>query len=229
MSPTPTNPTDRLREAVRAIHALKSPPPDGSQHYRAGFDAGLESAADAVEDLATAVHHVVDGALHLCHSGDHYCPEGLGQAAPAVWSDGDPLMEAIAAAVYDQCETHPEQALTVDDPRNIAAVAATVARRVLGTPTTNTEARDCGSTQPHQPHQFMRMDAVSQCPGTVVDDRATVLNERADFLESCLRNAADPEGDPRYWSAISDVIRGLRQLAAEAQQPAPAETEEPTP
>ncbi|WWM24849.1 hypothetical protein QBW33_13290 [Streptomyces sp. B21-104] len=98
-------------------------------------------------------------------AADHAAEHGAKPAPAGVWSDGDPLMEAIAAAVYDQCETHPEQALTVDDPRNIAAVAATVARRVLGTPTTNTETRSCGSTQPHQPHQFMRMDVVFQCPG----------------------------------------------------------------
>lgn len=42
---------DTLRQAaVRAIHALKSPPPDGSQHYQAGWDAGLEAAIDAVRD-----------------------------------------------------------------------------------------------------------------------------------------------------------------------------------
>ncbi|MER5678654.1 hypothetical protein ABT081_17105 [Streptomyces sp. NPDC002238] len=63
-----------------------------------------------------------------------------------------------------------------------------------------------------------------QTPAPAVD-RATVLNERADFFEGVLRNAADPEGDPRYWSAISDVIRGLRQQAAEAQQPTPAVAE----
>ncbi|MFF2731818.1 hypothetical protein ACFVS9_28405 [Streptomyces sp. NPDC058008] len=56
--------------------------------------------------------------------------------------------------------------------------------------------------------------------------RATVLNERADYFEGVLRNAADPGSDPRYWSAISDVIRGLRQQAAEAQQPTPAPAEE---
>jgi hypothetical protein len=55
-------------------------------------------------------------------------------ATPApVWIDGDPLMEAIAAAVYEQCDRHPEVAVTIDDPRNIAAVAAAVARQVLGT------------------------------------------------------------------------------------------------
>jgi len=49
---------------------------------------------------------------------------------PAVWVDGDPLMEAIAAAVWEQCRTeHPSSA--VDDPRNIAAVAASVARAAV--------------------------------------------------------------------------------------------------
>jgi hypothetical protein len=50
---------------------------------------------------------------------------------PAVWIEGDPLMEAIAANVWEQCAT--EQTIVVDDPRNIAAVAATTARQVLGT------------------------------------------------------------------------------------------------
>ncbi|WP_399553856.1 hypothetical protein OG473_39335 (plasmid) [Streptomyces anulatus] len=52
---------------------------------------------------------------------------------PAVWSDGDPLMEAVASAVWEQCRT--ENSIVVDDPRNIAAVAATVARQLLGTTT----------------------------------------------------------------------------------------------
>lgn len=46
---------------------------------------------------------------------------------PAVWVDGDLLMEAIAAAVWEQCRTDYPSSV-VDDPRNIAAVAATVAR-----------------------------------------------------------------------------------------------------
>jgi hypothetical protein len=46
---------------------------------------------------------------------------------PAAWVDGDPLMEAIAAAVWEHCCTEGTS-LVVDDPRNIAAVAAAVAR-----------------------------------------------------------------------------------------------------
>ncbi|TXS63817.1 hypothetical protein [Streptomyces sp. sk2.1] len=51
--------------------------------------------------------------------------------ADAVWADSDPLMQAIAAAVWEQCGT--ENSIVVDDPRTIAAVAATVARQILGT------------------------------------------------------------------------------------------------
>ncbi|MFH9269220.1 hypothetical protein ACH4KN_33955 [Streptomyces sp. NPDC017546] len=58
------------------------------------------------------------------------------QLRAAVWVDGDPLMEAMAAAVYEQCDRHPEVSVTIDDPRTIAAVAATVARQLLGTTTT---------------------------------------------------------------------------------------------
>jgi hypothetical protein len=48
-------------------------------------------------------------------------------AKTAVWADGDPLMEALAAAVWEHC--HTEGTSTVaDDPRNIAAVAASVVR-----------------------------------------------------------------------------------------------------
>ncbi|WP_406463008.1 hypothetical protein OHB07_16290 [Streptomyces sp. NBC_00111] len=54
-------------------------------------------------------------------------------ADPAIWSDDDPLMQAIASTVYEQCGTDPVSSIVVDDPRNIAAVAATVARRILGT------------------------------------------------------------------------------------------------
>lgn len=48
-------------------------------------------------------------------------------------------------------------------------------------------------------------------------DRATVLREAADFFDGCLRNAADPDSDPRYWAAIRDVAMGLRRVADEAQ------------
>ncbi|MFF0729297.1 MazG-like family protein [Streptomyces sp. NPDC004134] len=42
---------------------------------------------------------------------------------PAAWIDGDPLMEAIALAVYERCATG-DGGIVHDDPRNIAAAAA---------------------------------------------------------------------------------------------------------
>ncbi|MFJ1667406.1 hypothetical protein ACIOK4_13655 [Streptomyces bottropensis] len=49
----------------------------------------------------------------------------------AVWIDGDPLMEAIAAAVWERCgrDDVDMPQLTMDDPRTIAAAAASVARQ----------------------------------------------------------------------------------------------------
>jgi hypothetical protein len=49
---------------------------------------------------------------------------------PAVWIDGDPLMEAIASTVWEQCARDDEDMphAVCDDPRTIAAWAAAVAR-----------------------------------------------------------------------------------------------------
>jgi hypothetical protein len=49
------------------------------------------------------------------------------QLERAIWVDGDPLMEAIAAAVWEHCRTE-RPSRVIDHPRNIAAVAAAVAR-----------------------------------------------------------------------------------------------------
>ncbi|MFI1165602.1 hypothetical protein ACH4UM_18800 [Streptomyces sp. NPDC020801] len=48
----------------------------------------------------------------------------------AVWVDGDPLMEAIAAAAYAHCRTG-DGGIVHDDPRNIAAAVAGVARAAV--------------------------------------------------------------------------------------------------
>ncbi|MFD3646354.1 DUF6011 domain-containing protein [Streptomyces cyaneofuscatus] len=63
---------------------------------------------------------------------------------PAVWTDGDPLMEATASAVWEQCNTEGPS-IVVDDPRTIAAVAATVARQVLGAKAGPKPSGRCGN------------------------------------------------------------------------------------
>ncbi|MEW2420476.1 hypothetical protein AB0911_08020 [Streptomyces nigra] len=52
----------------------------------------------------------------------------------AVWVDGDPLMEVIAATVWAHCARDDEYMpqLVCDDPRTIAAFAAAVARAHAG-------------------------------------------------------------------------------------------------
>lgn len=52
MTDTPITPDVAAvqQAATRAIHALKSPAPDGSRHYQSGWDDGLEAAIDAVRD-----------------------------------------------------------------------------------------------------------------------------------------------------------------------------------
>jgi hypothetical protein len=48
------------------------------------------------------------------------------------WQDGDPYLEAIAAAAWEHCEKQHGSGLIIDDPRNIAeAVAATARAAVL--------------------------------------------------------------------------------------------------
>lgn len=52
MTDTPMTPDVAAvqQAATRAIHALKSPTPDGSRHYQSGWDDGLEAAIDAARD-----------------------------------------------------------------------------------------------------------------------------------------------------------------------------------
>jgi hypothetical protein len=52
------------------------------------------------------------------------------QAAPTVWIDRHPQLEAIAAAVWERCRTE-ESSLVVDDPRNIAVAAFAAVLAVL--------------------------------------------------------------------------------------------------
>lgn len=48
-------PAELARHVTRAIFALKSPPPAGSEHYRSGWDDGVEAAMDAARDAVLAV------------------------------------------------------------------------------------------------------------------------------------------------------------------------------
>jgi len=64
------------KHVTRSIFALKSPSPDGSQHYQSGWDDGLEAAMDAARDALMnigdfALHPAVDARL----KDDHSCAD----------------------------------------------------------------------------------------------------------------------------------------------------------
>ncbi|MGW5989468.1 hypothetical protein ACWFRT_13820 [Streptomyces anulatus] len=138
----------------------------------------------------------------------------------AVWVDGDPLMEAMAAAVYEQCRTEPS--IVVDDPRNIAAVAATVARQLLGT--TTAEGAEPTDRDVVEAHELALGFALAAPPAPA--DRAAVLREAA--------KAVDNTEFPDEYVDLFDngarwASRLLRRLAdgaaAGVQPPTTSETE----
>lgn len=109
------------------------------------------------------------------------------------WIDGDPLMEAIAATIWDHCRTEGTS-LIVDDPRNIAAVAAAVTR---------------GAAPAVFPEPPSRAASLS-------------VAERQ-FLTFALDLAADEmasRGD-EFGAEDDAALESLRRLAAEAQQQEP--------
>jgi hypothetical protein len=72
------------RSAVLALHRKHG----DSEHCFADDEAWpcntrttLTTGQEA--DAATAEHHVVDGALHLCHTDDHYCPQDAAETEAA--------------------------------------------------------------------------------------------------------------------------------------------------
>jgi hypothetical protein len=166
------------------------------------------------------------------------------QTPPAVWIDGDPLMEAIAAAVWERCE-RSDSGLVIDDPRNIAAAAAAVVSSVGQAPATDRTAEltaaiydalvdfqrtaQLASLQHAQIRQHLaehlagalalRM-GIEPTPETV---RAATLREAADIAES-LRQF-EPAYGARKSAQVSEnvgilrVADKLRRLAVEAAVP----------
>ncbi|WP_172387693.1 ATP-binding protein [Streptomyces sp. MNP-20] len=142
-----------LRETATRIRAALTQPPrqDGRPRTTAVSAAAVQAAAwrAAAADLQARCPDARGGLeLCLCLAADELlrmadavlatCPAGAGQAAdractgrlPVIWDARDPLMAAIAQAVWTHC-TSDGHSTVVDDPRNIAAAAAQPARTVL--------------------------------------------------------------------------------------------------
>lgn len=113
-----------------------------------------------------------------------------------VWVDGDPLMEATASAVWEQCRT--ENSIVVDDPRNIAAVAATVARQLLGT--TTGAASDLG---PADGQQKMRLLTQLHASLTPIPEETDEEREQREDQEATARDHA--AGDHQHCGVTCEV------------------------
>ncbi|MGW1440310.1 hypothetical protein ACWD7M_34320 [Streptomyces griseus] len=151
----------------------------------------LDRAADASDHHPTGEGGAVATVVHPALAVARQLLDGA--PAPAVWADGDPLMEAIAAGVYEQCGTDPVSSIVVDDPRNIAAVAAAVARQLLGTTV------DEGATAVLEPQDH---------PG-------------ADLFVALQHAGLDADEANRRMYAYARMV--LRQEKATAAPPAPAD------
>ncbi len=124
-----TTPTTDRQAAVRAIHALKSPPPPGSQHYQAGWDTGLEAAIEAVQGAFERTEHCPTPETH-----NWGCGCLTDEAPTAKRKEAEhALYDALTSGVkHAQIRQH-----LIDQYREAAAFeathAATAARLVLGT------------------------------------------------------------------------------------------------
>ncbi|MFE7128930.1 hypothetical protein [Streptomyces sp. NPDC057617] len=153
---TERHPQDPRRPAYNAVYALiRTLPPVANPAAR---NALIWRAATAALDGARVGHcvssHCVEGDHVLMSRAEYDESRALPallrtpepdrtdvQAEPVrpVWIDGDPAMEAIAAAVWEQC--HTQGTVVADDPRNIAAVAV-AAVRTAGQPADRAALRD---------------------------------------------------------------------------------------
>jgi hypothetical protein len=87
---------DRMKRIVRAIFGLKSPPPAGSQHYRSGWDDGLDAAIDAAKN---ATPESDETPARLTDAERAMLRYALGLAEERMFSRGDEFTDEDEAAV----------------------------------------------------------------------------------------------------------------------------------
>ncbi|MGS2592048.1 hypothetical protein [Streptomyces hebeiensis] len=153
--------------------------------------------------------------------------------APVDWIDGHPQLEAIAAAVWEQCGRSDSGACVEDDPRTIAAVAAATIRTGGGQTEPGAdraailrEAADRlwslanrtterGAGVLWAADQLRRMAAEAQQPeAEATVDRAAVLLWGADQIDAATRQAkADGVLESDKFRPCRDASAQLRALA----------------
>ncbi|MET8826051.1 hypothetical protein ABZX40_13345 [Streptomyces sp. NPDC004610] len=93
-------PDEAAKHVVRSVFALKTPSPDGSKHYQAGWDDGLEAAMEAARDavLAVLLPPPADRAAVLTEPERQFLTFALDQAAEEL-SLGRGFTDADTAAL----------------------------------------------------------------------------------------------------------------------------------
>ncbi|MFI0768594.1 hypothetical protein ACH4TQ_27460 [Streptomyces sp. NPDC021218] len=177
-----------------------------------------ERAAGGRTAVRKRLEHARDAAaLHrqgLLSTAELYAVIEADPAEPTAWVDGDPLMEAIAAAIWEHCRTEGTS-LVVDDPRNIAAVAAHTARTTPDSPADSQDnQQDSTDSAPgHGP--LTRADTVRTGQDTTQDD--ALREQYAETLDELYtRRDFDAEEFADAVLAVRD--RRVEQLAAEVRR-----------
>ncbi|MEU0098240.1 cell division protein ZapB [Streptomyces sp. NPDC006267] len=137
MTDTPMTPDVAAvqQAAIRAIHALKSPTPDGSRHYQSGWDDGLEAAIDAARDS-------VEGPARTLLAEVDRLRKALSDAADQVAELEDGLGQASAenAALRERLRKAPLHGRALLDAKASEEATATHWKR-LGIDPAEAEAR----------------------------------------------------------------------------------------
>src|SRR5690606_4483750 len=91
------------------------------------------------------------------HCGAHNPDDVPAPTAPLAWVDGHPQLEAIAAAVWEQCGRSDNGACVDDDPRNIAVAALSAVRNTADAP-------DAGAAPPRPAGEAPDTTTARGCP-----------------------------------------------------------------
>ncbi|MFD9752641.1 hypothetical protein ACFWYQ_21280 [[Kitasatospora] papulosa] len=251
MSPTPTNPADLLRKAADRLreaagHATPGPWRTHDTHLDLGGHtatvlSGERNETQLLAWLPTMSHESWDETRNAWRNAGWMAlmDPSVGLAV-AAW------LEAEAAAPITA-----QHSTRCVDPQCTTLAALTVARRVLGTATGQPATAPwppAGDQRPdHKLYTLLRRvglapeaaqqeidtytRAILARQGAPAVDRATVLTPaEGHFLAFALDQAAEELSlGAGFTVEAAAALDRLRRLAAEAQQPTPAETEEPTP
>ncbi|RRQ81521.1 nucleoside triphosphate pyrophosphohydrolase [Streptomyces griseofuscus] len=135
----------------------------------------------------------------------------IAEPAPTDWIDGHPQLEAMARAVYEQCETG-DTGIVHDDPRNIA-VAALAA--VLPAPDQRAAVLLWAADQIDAETRQLKAD------GVLEPDKYRPCRDAADQLRRLAGKAQQDEATPQWVCKCPAGLCGCGHHSEAQQDPAP--------